>query len=413
MFTHFIHPIFHQASSKRGTLISMLDESVKGIKAVKASSQESRRADEFHKPNEGLFRAEFRVERVWVTFTEMMGWVMGLAAAAVWLVGGRRILLAGEQSRVTIGTLMAFVGYMALFYMPMRWFTVIINWMTHAMTSAERIFTVLGSAPELYEAPGAKHFERFEGRITFQDVHFSYDRGKEVIHGVGFDIAPREMIGLVGRSGAGKSTLINLMCRFYDVDSGVVKIDGHPIGEIRLTDVRRQIGMVMQEPFLFSASILDNIRYAVPEASFEQVVEAAKAAHAHEFILDKEDGYDTVIGEGGTALSGGEQQRVAIARAILHDPPILILDEATSSVDSQTERAIQDALARLTQGRTTIAIAHRLATLRNASRLFVVDNGRVVEMGTHSELIEQDGVYARLVKLQTELNTTRATVWAE
>jgi len=231
--------------------------------------------------------------------------------------------------------------------------------------------------------------------------------------GVSFEIAPGEMIGLVGKSGAGKTTVINLICRFYDADSGSITIDGHPIRKIRLDQLRRQIGLVMQEPFLFNGTILENIRYGVPGASFEEMILAARAARAHEFILEKEDGYDTYLGEGGATLSVGEKQRIAIAQAILHDPPILILDEATSSVDSETEKAIQEAIANLTRNRTTIAIAHRLATLRNASRLIVLDDGKLAEMGSHDELVAKDGIYAKLVKLQTELTRLRSRVWQE
>jgi len=213
--------------------------------------------------------------------------------------------------------------------------------------------------------------------------------------------------------GAGKSTIINLVCRFFDVDSGLVTIDGHPIKKAKLEQLRRQIGIVMQEPFLFNGTLLDNIRYGSPEATFEEVVRAAQAARAHEFIIEKEDGYDTYIGEGGAALSGGEKQRVAIAQAILHDPPILILDEATSSVDSETEKAIQEAIANLIRNRTTIAIAHRLGTLRNAHRLIVIEDGRIAEIGTHDELIAEGGMYAALVKTQTELSSLRGDVWQE
>jgi ATP-binding cassette subfamily B protein len=221
------------------------------------------------------------------------------------------------------------------------------------------------------------------------------------------------MIGLVGKSGAGKSTVINLICRFYDVDSGLIMIDGHSIEKIKLEQLRRQIGMVMQEPFLFNASIVDNISYGLPDVGFDTMVAAAKAANAHDFILNKEDGYDTVIGERGANLSGGEKQRLAIARAILHNPPILILDEATSSVDTETEAQIQEAIGNLIRGRTTIAIAHRLSTLRNANRLIVVEDGRVAEIGPHEALLEQDGIYAKLVRMQTQLSKVKGEVWKE
>jgi ATP-binding cassette, subfamily B, bacterial len=246
------------------------------------------------------------------------------------------------------------------------------------------------------------------GSINFSGVTFGYERGKDVIRDVSFSVAPGEMVGLVGRSGAGKSTLINLLCRFFEPGSGLITVDGFPIDRIRLEDLRRQMGIVLQEPVLFNTSILENIRYGRPDADFDDVVRAARAAHAHDFIVAKEEGYDTSVGENGSRLSGGERQRISIARAILHDPPILILDEATSSVDSETEKQIQQGIAALIRGRTTIAIAHRLATLRNADRLIVLDGGSVAEEGTHEELLVKDGHYARLVKTQTELHKLRA-----
>ncbi len=403
-----LHSLFQKEGNRWATLHTVLGESMRGLKAVKAAGQEEDRSKRFESLNGDVFGLVVRIDRAYAAFAEGTYWVMSIAVAVVWYFAAGRVTGKGPEETLTLGDITAYVGYMWMFYGPLQWFTVIANWMNHAFASAERIFTVLDAEPEVYEPPNARPVGRLEGHVEFRNVHFSYERGKEVIKGVSLDVHPGEMIGLVGKSGAGKSTIINLLCRFFDVDSGEIRIDGISVKSMRLVDLRRQIGIVMQEPFLFRASLLENIRYGYPDANFEDVVRAAKAAHAHDFIVDKEFGYDTVVGEGGITLSGGERQRIAIARAILHNPPILILDEATSSVDSETEKAIQEAIADLIRDRTVIAIAHRLATLRNASRLVVIEEGKIAEIGSHDELMKENGIYAGLVRTQTELNKLRA-----
>jgi ATP-binding cassette subfamily B protein len=279
-----------------------------------------------------------------------------------------------------------------------------IDLVTNALSAAERVFDIIDTEPEIQEAADAVGIDSVRGEIEFQDVTFGYNRFDPVIKDLSVKIAANEKIGLVGKSGAGKSTIINLICRLYDVDKGKILIDGIDIRNIKYADLRRQIGIVLQDTFLFNGTIFDNIVYARPDAAREDVINAAIAANAHEFIIEKPDGYDTEVGERGDRLSAGEKQRVAIARAILRDPRILILDEATSSVDTETEKKIQEALATLTTGRTTIAIAHRLSTLRNCDRLLVVEDGRVVESGTHAELMEKKGTFYKLVTIQKELS---------
>jgi len=250
--------------------------------------------------------------------------------------------------------------------------------------------------------------ERIEGRIELRDVTFGYEAHKPVLHGINLTVEPGETIGLAGHSGAGKSTMINLICRLYDVNDGAILIDGVDIRRIRLRDLHDQIGVVLQETFLFSGTIAENIAYGKPGASRIEIIRSAKAANAHDFIVNFPDGYDTQVGERGSRLSGGEKQRIAIARAILNDPRILILDEATSAVDTETERLIQQALGRLTSGRTTVAIAHRLSTLRNADRLLVLDHGKQAELGTHDELMKAKGTYHKLVTMQSEMSSIKA-----
>lgn len=303
---------------------------------------------------------------------------------------------------------MAFTGYMWQFYFPVESLCRLNHRFQHAATSAERVFEVLDTEPDIWDAPDAVELPEIKGRIRFDHMTFAYEEGKPVLKDIDFEVEPGEMIGLAGHSGAGKSTLINLICRFYDVQEGAITVDGHDVRDVTRHSLRSQIGVVLQEPFLFNGTVTDNIGYGKPEATMKEILAAAKAANAHDFIMDFPEAYDTQVGERGVKLSGGERQRLAIARAILKDPKILILDEATSSVDTETEAKIQEALARLVKGRTTFAIAHRLSTLRNSNRLLVLDKGRLAEIGTHEELIEQDGIYAKLCRMQTELSQIRA-----
>lgn len=383
-------------SIKWGRLSAHLNESITGIRLVKAFAQERREGLRFGQRNDELRHASVSADRAGVVFFTVMNFLMGFGVCFVWYFGGRQIL-GGE---LTLGELTAFIIYLWMLYSPLKWFGDFYNFMIHAYAGAERVFEVIDTPVEPFNSPDAKPFPQIGGRVSFKDVTFGYDPGKPVLKEINLEVAPGEMVGLVGKSGVGKSTFINLICRFYDVNRGHLKVDGEDIRDIRLEDLRGQIGMVHQEPTLFNVTIAENIRYGKPDATFDEVIRAAIAAEAHEFIVAKPDGYDTKVGERGGKLSGGEKQRIAIARAILHDPKILILDEATSSLDTPTEKKIQIAIARLVKGRTTFAIAHRLSTLRNADRLVVLDDRKIAEVGTHAELMERKGIFYKLAHTQ-------------
>jgi ATP-binding cassette subfamily B protein len=390
--------LFHKVGQKWARFHTHLNESLSGIRVVKAFAREDLEFTKFGIRNRELREAGIVADTRWYTIFGALTFFTALGGLISWGVGGYMVY-AGQ---LTMGEFWKANAYLALVYGPLQWFAMINNWFSRAMAGAERIFEVVDTEAEQYGDKGQHH--PIEGEVTFENVRFGYDKSNPVLKDLNFTVKPGEMIGLVGKSGAGKSTTINLVCRFYEPDAGTIKIDGVDYRDIALQDMRGQIGIVLQEPFLFNGSIADNISYGKPGASLEDIMTAAKAANAHNFILAKPDGYDTMVGERGAKLSGGERQRISIARAILHSPRILILDEATSSVDVETEKQIQEAIGRLIEGRTTFAIAHRLSTLRNASRLIVLEKGEIVEIGTHSELMEKKGEFCKLVETQSAIN---------
>jgi ATP-binding cassette, subfamily B, bacterial len=390
----------HNWSRLSGALNGILQ----GTRVVKAFHGEKREVKRFNGRISELSRTGYIAESSWATFFPMIMFAMAFSTIVVWFVGGRGVL----ADVMTVGQLIAFIAYVQRLNEPMMMLQRIIDWSSRALTAAERVFEVMDTPEEIKDAEDAVPMPNIKGDVKFSNVHFGYEKAREVVHGIDLHVKGGEMIGLVGHSGAGKSTLINLLMRFYDPTQGTIELDGVDLRKVKLEDFRRQVGVVLQESYLFPGSIRDNIAYGRPEASLEDVIQAAKAANAHDFIVNFPDGYDTYVGERGQRLSGGERQRIAIARAILHNPKVLILDEATASVDTETERMIQEALERLVEGRTVFAIAHRLSTLRNADRLVVIDDGRVAEIGTHEELLNKDdGIYRKLVEMQQEVNKMR------
>ena len=385
-------------------LHSVMSDSLQGLRVVKAFAQQDREVEHFRRRSEGVYIANMQAEQTWGTLWPLMWFMMSAGQFIVWYVGGLGVINAG----VTTGTLIMFIGYMGMLYGPMQIVTRMWDWTARCLAAAERVFEVMDAQLEEAQPENQTRLPDVKGHIRFNKVTFGYDKNRPVLHDIEMEVQPGEMIGLVGPSGAGKSTMINLLCRFYIAQEGSIEIDGVDIRNLSLEDLRRQIGMVPQESYLFSGTIADNIAYAKPNAGPEEIIRAAKAANAHDFIVAFPDGYEMQVGERGQSLSGGERQRIAIARAILHNPKILILDEATSSVDTATEKQIQEALMRLVKNRTTFAIAHRLSTLRHADRLLVLDKGKQVELGTHEELLEKNGTYANLVKMQGELTSVVA-----
>jgi len=393
-----MHTLFTRVGQKWARFHTLLNESLSGIRVMKAFAQEDHENDRFLERNKELREAGIRADTRWATIFGAMSLFTSMGTLILWTVGGPMVY----RHELTLGQFWQVNAYLGLIYGPLQWFAQVNNWFSRAMAGAERIFEIMDMEKEQYKVvSGRKHV--IDGTVSFDNVRFGYDKSNPVLKGLTFTAKPGEMIGLVGKSGAGKSTTINLICRFYEPDAGSLKIDGIDYRDMDLQDLRRQIGIVLQEPFLFNGTIAENIAYGKPGASFDEIITAAKAANAHNFVLSKPDGYDTMVGERGSKLSGGERQRISIARAILHNPRILILDEATSSVDVETEKQIQEAIAHLVKGRTTFAIAHRLSTLRNADRIVVLEKGEIAEIGSHAELMEKKGEFFKLVETQSQV----------
>ena len=396
-----VYPRYYKVWDSNSKLAGVLNTILSGMRVVKAFAQEPREINRFDRSN-SYVRNSFRsVEYTVAKFNPMMGFIFQLGGLIVWFTGGTKVI----HHEITLGQQIAFIGYLWMFYQPLTQLTQLTNWLTGFLTATHRTFEILDTPIQIAEAEKPIRVPEMQGRIVFDKVTFGYDRHQPILKNVSFEIKPGERIGVVGKSGSGKTTIINLLSRFYDIEQGRISIDGVDIREMSKNDLRGQIGVVLQEPFLFRGTIYDNLTYGLAETTPEDVVAATKAANAHDFIMRQPLGYDTYIGERGAGLSGGERQRISIARALLYNPRILILDEATSSVDTESEKLIQDALLRITKGRTTIAIAHRLSTLKNSDRIFVVNRGEIIESGTHDELMTLQGTYYKLVKIQTELSS--------
>lgn len=397
IFSRKISPFYKKIWRRWSSVTSIMTDTIPCVRVVKAFAGEKRATDRFNRYNKEWYNVDVASARITQTFPCIIGFAVTCGSLLIWAVGGKWAMLG--ESDVSPGLLVSFISYASMFYGPVNFFAYLSDSYQSALASTERIFDILDAESEAENPDGIKP-EKLRGKIEFRDVNFSFDKTKKTLSDINLVIEPGDIVGIVGTTGSGKSTLINLLMRFYDQYEGEILVDGINIKDMDLSAYRSCIGYVQQEPMMFSDTIFNNIAYGVPNASVEQVIHAAEVANAHEFIARQPDGYDSMLGERGVGLSGGEKQRLSIARAVLKNPSVLVFDEATAAVDSETENLIQEAIERLISGRTTLMIAHRLSTLRKANKIIVVDQGKIIECGSHEELMALNGKYRRLIEIQ-------------
>ena len=399
IFNHRARPIYRRVRDRLGDINATLQDKLAGIRVVQAFEREEEELRHFRQVSRDYLEERVEAIRTWSVFFPALHFVSALGGALV-LGFGARMVVSGE---LTLGTLVAFLSYIVSFYEPLRRLTQVDNTFQQAIAAGERIFELLDTTSEIQDAPGAISLDEIEGEILFDRVHFRYGEGDRVLEDVSFHVAPGAVVALVGASGAGKTSIANLLCRFYDPERGRIAVDGYDLRDVKVQTLRQHIAVVLQDTFLFNTTVRDNLLYGRPSAGQDDMIAAAQAAYAYEFIRELPGGFDTQIGERGARLSGGHKQRLGLARAILADPRILILDEATSSVDAEAEYLIQQALDEVLKGRTALVIAHRLSTVRGADKIIALEEGQIREVGSHRELLARDGLYSQLYQRQLSL----------